>query len=222
MKTATKQQTKLKHIIAISTMAMVALAFAALFSSKQVNAAGYQELGTLQNTSDPEKVEVLEFFWLGCPHCYSLEPSLVAWHKNMPDNVVFVREAPALNPSWEQHSRGFYAAKFMGKEDEFVEAMYEAIHEKKQRMRSPKDIAKLAEGLGLDKDKFLSTMNSFAVNGKLSQSKTLAGSVGIRSVPSVVINGKYLTSPSIAGGHAELIETINERIAFEKKEMGLE
>jgi len=222
MKTATLKKNKLKQAIAISTTAIIALAFAALFASKQVNAAGYQELGTLQNTSDPEKVEVLEFFWLGCPHCYSLEPSLEAWHKNMPDNVVFVREAPPLNPSWEQHSRGFYAAKFMGKEQEFVEAMFEAIHEKKQRMRSPKDIAKLAEGLGLDKEKFLSTMNSFAVNGKLSQSKTLAGSVGIRSVPSVVINGKYLTSPSIAGGHAELIETINERIAVEKQAMGLE
>lgn len=222
MKTTTNRTQRFKPAYLISGMAALALAFAALFASQQVNAAGYEKIESLQNTSVSDKVEVLEYFWLGCPHCYSFEPTIEAWKKDAPDYVHFIREAPPLNPSWEAHSLGFYAAQFLGKEDEFVEAMFEAIHVKKQNMRNPKKIAELAEELGMDKKVFESTMKSFAVVSKMNQAKAIAIQAGISSVPSIVVNGKYRTGPSVAGGNAGVIDTINELVEVERKAMGLE
>ena len=185
-------------------------------------ADGYELISPPQNTSTPDKVEVIEFFWLGCPHCYSFEPSISAWEKNMPENVALVREAPPLNPSWEQHSRSFYAAQLMGQEGPFVSAMFKAIHEDRQRMRSPEDIADLAATLGMDKEKFLKTMDSFGVQTKMNRSMQLAKAAGLSGVPSIVINGKYRTGAGLAGGNEGIINVINETIAIEKKSMGLE
>jgi len=220
MKIASKQVRTTAAVIAASMGALL-LALAALTLSQKAQAAGFETIDPPQNTSVDDKVEVLEYLWLGCPHCYALEPSMEEWKKSKPDYVHFVREAPALNPNWENHSRGFYAAQLLGIEEEFVAAMFEAIHEKKKPMRDKKKIAALASTLGADEDKFLSTMDSFAVEGKLNRSRDMAIKSGISSVPSVIINGKYRTSTSISGGHEGVIAAINERSAFEKEAMKL-
>ena len=194
----------------------------ALFFSASSIAAGYEVIEPAQNTNSSDKVEVLEFFWLGCPHCYAFEPSVEGWEKQKPDFVEFVREAPPLNPSWENHSRSFYAAQLMGQEQPFVDAMFKAIHEDRKPMRNPKEIAALAATLGMDKEKFLQTMKSFAVETKLRRSVQLAKSAGITGVPAVIINGKYRTSASIAGGYPGMIDTINETTEIERQAMGLE
>lgn len=219
MKTATRQVNR--SVVSVLGIGMLLLAFTAIFMSRSLSAAGFENVDPPQNTSVEDKVEVLEFLWLGCPHCYALEPTMQDWKKTKPDYVEFVREAPPLNPAWEAHSRGFYAAQFMGKEAEFVDAMFDAIHEKKKNMRNPKEIAKLAATLGMDEGKFLSTMDSFAVNGKLKQSVDKAIKAGISSVPSIIINGKYRSSTTISGGADGVVDTINERVAFEKEAMKL-
>lgn len=198
------------------------LAIAAALGGNALAAGGYELINPPQNTATPDKVEVVEFFWLGCPHCYSFEPTIAAWEKDMPEHVVFVREAPPLNPSWEEHSRGFYAAQLMGEEHAFVEAMFKAIHVDKKRMRKPGDIAELAAQVGMDKDKFLKTMQSFAVQTRMNRSIQLAQGAGISGVPAIVINGKYRTGAQLAGGNAGIIDVINETVAMEKKTMGLE
>ncbi|MEE9334536.1 MAG: thiol:disulfide interchange protein DsbA/DsbL [Granulosicoccaceae bacterium] len=174
-----------------------------------------------QNTADSEKVEVLEFFWLGCPHCHQFEPAIEAWKADKPDYVKFVREAPPLNSSWESHSRGFYAAQLLGFEQEFVEAMFTAIHENKKRMRKPEAIAELAAGLGMDKEKFLKTMKSFAVEGKLKRAMLLAKGAGINGVPAILINGKYRTGSRLADGNGGMINVINDRVEVERKAMNI-
>lgn len=191
-------------------------------ASQAVAAGGYEVIQPPLNTATPDQVEVIEFFWLGCPHCYSFEPTIEAWAEDKPENVVFVREAPPLNRSWENHSRAFYAAQALGHEDEFVAAMFEAIHEKRQPMRDPNKIADLAETVGMDRDKFLSAMKSFAVQTKMNRAIQLAQGAGLTGVPSVVINGKYRTGAQLAGGNAGIIDVIDETIAMEKQAMGLE
>lgn len=206
----------------IQTTALFLLVAGLLLAGLQpVQAQGYDNIEPPQNTSTPEKVEVIEFFWLGCPHCYAFEPTISKWEKERPAYVEFVREAPPLNPSWETHSRSFYAAQLMGIEHEFVEAMFEQIHEKRKNMRKPKDVATLAESLGVDRKKFLSTMKSFAVETKMRRAMQLAKGAGLTGVPSVTINGKYRTTASKAGGYPAIIDVINERSEFERTEMGL-
>ena len=180
-------------------------------------AGGYDEITPAFNTSSGDKVEVIEFFWLGCPHCYSFDPAIESWRETKPDHAAFVREAPPLNPAWESHSRGFYAAQVLGIEDEFVQAMFDAIHgpNKKGNMRKPAAIAKLAATLGVDEKKFLGAMNSFAVNTKLNRSIELAQAAKITGVPAIVVNGKYLTSVSRAGSNAGVIQVINDLVEKE-------
>lgn len=200
--------------------ALLSLSLIAVPGISAAQGQGHVKISPALNTSTEDKVEVLEFFWLGCPHCYALEPEMVAWEENKPDYVEFVREAPPLNPAWEQHSRGFYAAQLLGIENEFVEKMFDAIHVKKKRMRKPSDIAELASELGVDKDEFMDVMKDFSVGLKLQRANQLATSAGITGVPAIVINGKYLTSASHAGGNPAMIKVIEDLVESEKAESG--
>lgn len=209
-------------LLATLPAAAVALGTGVMPDLVVAQALGYESINPPQNTSVADKVEVLEFFWLGCPHCYSFEPFMEAWVESMPANTVFVREAPPLNPSWEQHSRSFYAARALGHEQEFVEAMFKAIHQDRKKMRKPDDIAELAATLGMDRDNFLKTMKSFTVETALRRSAQLAKSAGITGVPSIMINGKYRTGAGLAGGHEGVISVIDRMVDIEKQGMGLE
>lgn len=168
-------------------------------------------------TGDKSKVEVLEFFWFGCPHCYAFEPAINGWADNKPDYVSFVREAPPLNPGWEQHSRTFYAAKLLGIADGMFDQTFDRIHKSRQPMRDPRKIAKFIESLdlGVNAEKFEKTMKSFAVNTAMNRSITRAQQAGINAVPSIVINGKYLTGNTLAGSHQGIIDVINELVEKE-------
>jgi len=180
---------------------------------------GYALIDPPLPTKNTTTVEVLEFFWFGCPHCYAFEPALNDWAANKPDYVSFVREAPPLNPSWEGHSRAFYAAEALGVTEKFFEPMFHAIHQEKRALRDPKRIAKFAAEQGIDEAKFLKTMKSFSVDSGLRRGASLANKAGITGVPSIIINGRYRTGSSLAGGHQGMINVINKMVAEEHKRM---
>ncbi len=177
---------------------------------------GYEEINPPQNTvTDTGQVEVLEYFWFGCPHCFAFEPAINKWAEEKPDHVNFIREAPPLNPGWLPHSQAFYAAEIMGVTEQFFEPMFNAIHVEKRNLRKPKAIANFAGELGIDKEKFLATMKSFAVETRIRQAMSRAQASGIRGVPAIIIEGKYRTGNSIAGSHEGIIRVINELVAKE-------
>ena len=195
--------------------AATSLSFSGIRAVQAQAHQGYQVLNPPVNTRASDKVEVLEYFWFGCPHCFAFEPSINKWVDEKPDYVDFVREAPPLNPGWEPHSRAFYAAEIMGVTDKFFDPMFDGIHVERRSLRQPDKIAKFAGELGIDEDKFRKTMDSFAVNTRMKQAMQMAQASRIRGVPSVVINGKYLTGGSLAGSHDGIIRVINERVAEE-------
>ncbi len=198
-------------------LSALSLAFVFAFTAVPLAQAqqGYENLPNPVRTENPDKVEVLEFFWYGCPHCFQFEPHIKTWLETKPDNVEFKSVAAPLNPAWKVHSQAFYAAEVLGVLDKFHEPMFNAIHRDKKSMRKPKDIAKLAESLGIDGEKFEKTMKSFAVDAKIRQSLQKAREVGISAVPTVVINGKYKTSGSVAGSYPNLIDVLNRLVAQE-------
>jgi len=181
----------------------------------QSAADGYELIDPPLNTKTTGKVEVLEYFWFGCPHCYAFEPAINEWAENKPDHVEFIREAPPLNPSWIVHSQAFYAAEIMGVTDSFFEPMFNAIHKHKKQLRKSKAIASFAGELGIDSEQFLDTMKSFGVDTRIKESQRMARASGITGVPSVVINGKYKTGNSIAGSHQGIIDVINKMVERE-------
>ncbi|MDO6460887.1 thiol:disulfide interchange protein DsbA/DsbL [Granulosicoccaceae sp. 1_MG-2023] len=192
----------------LARVAIVSLTL--LFAGQALAQQGYELITPPQNTSTGDKVEVLEFFWYGCPHCYELEPMIDAWDKERrADNVEFIRVAPPLNPQWADQGRAYYAAKILGVLDTFHRAMFDAIHKDHKRLNKVEDIAKFAGTLGLDEDKFLSTMKSFAVEMELKRARQQAIAMRLTGVPGVVVNGKYRTSASLAGGYPAMLDLID-------------
>lgn len=155
------------------------------------------------------KVEVAEFFWYGCPHCFRFEPYVKGWLKKKSDKIVFNRIPAVLNPSWESHARAYYAAEVMGITDKVHEPLFLAIHQQKMRVYKEEEIFDFIESLGVDRDEFIKTFRSFAVNTKIQQSKKLAQAYGLGGVPAVVVNGKYKTSGSHAGSYEGLTVLMN-------------
>ncbi|MFK7856299.1 MAG: thiol:disulfide interchange protein DsbA/DsbL [Granulosicoccus sp.] len=178
---------------------------------------GYEIISPALNTRDASKVEVLEYFWFGCPHCFAFEPHINSWAANRPAYIDFVREAPPLNPSWEPHSRAFYAAELMGVTDKFFEPMFNGIHAERRALRSPDQIASFAGELDIDKKMFRKTMDSFAVNTRIKQAMHMARASKVSAVPTVIINGKYRTGGSLAGSHKGMVDVIEHLTAQEQK-----
>ncbi|MGC9457280.1 MAG: thiol:disulfide interchange protein DsbA/DsbL [Halothiobacillaceae bacterium] len=165
---------------------------------------------------DPKPIEaetpivVEEFFWFGCPSCYQFEPHLKAWLEDLPEDVTFVRVAPALNPAWEPLARAHYAAELLDVPAEAHDALFHAIHAEGFRPGSAEDLADFYAEQGVDRDEFLQMFNSFAVMTAVRRADSRARQLGIRGVPSIVVNGSYRVDMREAGGHAGMIEVTDQ------------
>lgn len=165
-------------------------------------------------TTAPEgKVEVIEFFWYGCPHCFHLEPELGAWLKKKPDNVVFTRVPLPLNPNWTVHAYFYYAAEVLGVADQLHGPLFEAIQEKKRKLFDKQSLIDFAVEQGIDREKFTAAWDSFGVYAKVLQARKLGQRYGIDGVPAVGIDGRYRTSASLAGSYKKMFEIIDRLVA---------
>mgnify|MGYP001163478685 CR=1 FL=1 len=156
-----------------------------------------------------DRIEVLEIFWYGCPHCYALEPYLKKWLKNKPEFVEFVQLPAVLNRSWEFDARVFYTFVALGLIDELHEAYFDAIHKDRKRMKNVEQVASWAQEQGVDPQLIMDTFNSFGVDSMLANATQMSGRYEADGVPTIIIDGKYRTTVSLAGGHNEIIDLIN-------------
>jgi thiol:disulfide interchange protein DsbA len=159
----------------------------------------YTELPFPQPVETGDKIELREFFWYGCPHCYVLEPALNAYVRKLPANVKFVR-TPGVAPSWLMHAQTFYTFEVLGVSAKLHAPFFDAWHAKGQRLNDEAGIAAFAAQHGVDQAKFRETFNSFAVRTRLERAKHLNVAFMVDSVPMLAVDGRYLTSPVMAGG----------------------
>ena len=155
------------------------------------------------------KVEVVELFWYGCPHCFDFEPHLESWKENIPEHISFKRMPAVLNRGWISHARAFYALETMGELDRIHPLFFEAIHSQGRRLRDKESMARFLLQHGIDEEKFKSAYDSMYVETKIKRSEQIVRQYGVSSVPQVVINGKYRTSASDAGGYENLLHLVN-------------
>lgn len=207
----------MKNLLRVASfMVMACLAMFAWSEEPFKAGVDYKVLEQPGATDDPTKVEVREFFWFGCPHCFQLESTLRLWRKHMPAGVVFVRTPPALNDPWTPHSHAYYVAEALGKTDEISDALFDAIHVKKESIHSEDDLAHFFTRFGVTEDEFHEKYNSFAVRTKVRTAKNLAMEYQLRGVPGLVVNGKYFVDMSLAKTEDRLIQIVNFLIAKEQ------
>lgn len=148
----------------------------------------------------PGKIEVVEFFWYGCPHCNAFEPALDAWQKNLPADVAFRRVPVAFRDEpFVAHQKIFYALDAMGLVHTMHRKVFYAIHAERQRLDKPVEIAAFMQKNGVDSAKFMENFNSFGVQTKARQAARLAEAYKIDGVPAIGVQGRYYTSGSLAG-----------------------
>nr|WP_315593417.1 thiol:disulfide interchange protein DsbA/DsbL [uncultured Cupriavidus sp.] len=155
------------------------------------------------------KIEVTEFFWYGCPHCYDFEPELEAWVKKQGKDVVFKRVPVAFREDLLPHTKIFYALETLGKLDAMHTKVFDAIHKQRKRMVDTNEIADFMAANGIDRKQWLDTYNSFSVTTNSQRANKIADAYKIDGVPTVVVQGKYETSPSIAGTKGGAIQAMD-------------
>ena len=194
----------------------LSLVVAATFNSAQAaEPTGYELVSPVQPTRDVNKVEVIEFFWYGCPHCFDFEPTLAKWVKNLPKNVEFIRQPAVFSDLWGKHAKAYYTAEALGVVDKVHQDFFEAIQIKKENLETEAQLAKFFAAHGVNEVDFKAAYGSFLVDTKVRQAAQLAAKYGISGVPAIVINGKYKTSGPVAGSHEKMIEVMNRLIEQE-------
>lgn len=163
------------------------------------------------------RIEVREFFWYGCPHCYVLEPVLARWMKRMPANAQFVR-TPGVAPRWLVHGQAYYAFEALGALEKLHAPFFKAVQERPDALNDEKAIADFVSSQGVDRGKFIEAFNSFGVRLKLEKAKQLNRDLNITSVPAMVVDGKYLTTAPMAGGEEPMLKLLDQLIAKAAKE----
>jgi thiol:disulfide interchange protein DsbA len=184
------------------------------------NAAGFTEGKEYKLVDQPatpagDKVEVLEFFWYGCPHCFSFEPYIKRWLDKKPANVEFVRIPAVFRPDWKVQARTYYALEQLGSLEKLHGKIFEEIHKNRKHLNTLDEMTSFLVSQGVDKQAFTDAYNSFAVDGSLRKSVKKQSAYNITGVPTVIINGKYMTSGSMAGTYDKLLEVMDYLVAQE-------
>ena len=172
----------------------------------------------------PGKVEVMEFFWFGCPHCFALEPAVDGWARNKANYVEFVRVPITWGEVHRAHARLFYTLTALGKLEALHDKVFDAIHLDHQPLFAPGDPLQtqreqlqFAKDNGIGEADFLKAYDAFAVQTSLADADDLGRRYRIEAVPTFVIAGKYQTDLQMAGGESNLFQIINDLAASEKR-----
>ena len=202
--------------ITILLGAALALSTAVAIASSSAPEEGfdYRVLGSPQPPSAGGKVEVIEFFWYDCPHCNAMLPLIEPWAKRQRHNIVFKRIPVARNEGAILQQHLYYALEGLGKVEALHSRIFHAIHDELIPLNTAQQMADFLEEQGIGKKRFLKIFSSDAVLKKVQRAQHLTAAYGVDSVPTIAINGQYVTSATMMGGnHADALEVADHLIA---------
>ncbi|WP_026352748.1 thiol:disulfide interchange protein DsbA/DsbL [Solimonas variicoloris] len=211
-----------RGLIAVA-LSLSAIACSAAEPPKFEAGKQYKAVRTVQAPADPKRIEVAEFFWYGCPHCYAFEPTLADWEKNKPADVAFVRYPNTLgHPLGLLHSKAYYTAEALNVLPKMHTVLFDALHRDNIPLGSEAQIAALFQrAAGTTPEAFSGTFNGFVVDAQVRNAENLARAYGVTSTPTLVIGGKYMTGPAMAGGLDPTVQVVNFLIDKVRKERGI-
>ncbi len=175
----------------------------------------YRLINPVQPTDDAKKIEVVEFFWYGCPHCFGLEGVLKEWVSKLPADVNFKKVHVQFQEV--KHQQLFFTLLAMGKTEELTGKVFTGIHVDKNRLDTPSKMADYLEKFGLNKAEFLKTFDSFSVRTAQSRATKLSEGAGVDGVPAFMVNGKFYTAPGMAGSNVAALKVVDYLIDQERK-----
>lgn len=190
-------------------------AFAALSVTPSLLLAAdpFEVLATPVPQDSSGKIEVLEFFHYGCPHCRNFYPLIQEWKKSLPDDVRF-SAVPAI---WGREqlralARLYYAAEGMGVLEKVEPAVFVAIQDEKKPLFTEAEVRAWIGSTGVKADEFMDIYSSFAVQGQVQRADQLARTYRVQGVPTVAVGGRYLTSASLSGSHANTLKVVDQLV----------
>lgn len=169
--------------------------FGALAQARPMAGLDYTEIKPAQPVETQGKIEVLEFFWYGCPHCYTLEPLLEKWIPTLPADAQF-RRVPAVfnNPAWARDASIYYAFDALGVVSKLHRPFFDAIHRDRLRTDNAEALAEWLTKNGVNMKKFDEAMKSFGVQSKVRRATQLSAAYRIDGTPALAVNGRYTVS----------------------------
>ena len=195
-----------------------ALALLAFSVSAQVEPAReFQRLDPPREAAQG-RVEVIEFFYYGCPVCYETEPLLSRWLGTAPDYVT-IRRVPALSSeAWEPFAKLYYALESLGQVERLHWPVYDGFHFEDQKLTDEKVMVEWAVRNGVEREKFVQAYSSQQVADKVAQARELLKSYGVRAVPTFIVDGKFLTSARLAGGTEQVVRVLDRLVRLAREE----
>jgi thiol:disulfide interchange protein DsbA len=206
----------IRRVPLIGRAFLVLLAAVALASgnagAQLVEGKNYRRLANPQPVETGKKIEVIEFFSYGCPHCAELEPHLQAWLGKAPTDVAFRRVPVMFQQRWVALAKIYYTLDALGAEAKLSPDLFKAIHGSGKSLWDESQFYDWAASKGLDPKKVQEVFTSFAIDGKMKRAMQLAQQYNIQAVPTMIVDGKFVTSSSDVGTHAQLPGAIDELV----------
>lgn len=200
---------------------LLALGLAPLgaFAQQRPLVAGvdYTELKPAQPVDAQGKIEVLEFFWYGCPHCYTLEPLLEKWVAQLPADVEFRRVPAVLNEAWAREAAVFYSFEALGVLGKLHRPFFDAIHRDRLSSRNPASLAQWLEKNGVDAKKYDEAAKSFGVQSKVRRAMQLSAAYRIDGTPAIAVHGRYTVGAEQGRTQAGMLAVTDLLIALARK-----
>ena len=192
--------------------------FLILITSSNVFAQKYVQIST-EKQQESKDIIIYEFFWYGCPHCYNLEPTMDRIEADIENDTKVVKLPVALRDSWIPHAKLYYALKQMDKIDQVHNLIFEEIHLEDNRLNTEQQMIDFLGKHGIDTDKFMEKYRSFGTEARIKKASNLAKKYQIDSVPTIIINGKFLTSGSYVSSYDELYSVVNLLVERERNDL---
>ena len=197
---------------------LAALALTGVAAADMVEGKEYSRIKVPHAVDSGKKIEVIEFFSYGCPHCNDLEPYLQAWMKTLPPDVQFRRVPVMFQDRWKALAKDYFTLEAMGEDAKLSPELFKAVHVSGLPLYQDKAFFDWAASKGLDRTKVVDTYNSFGIDSKMKRAAVLAQEYNIQAVPTLIVDGKFVTSSDRVGGHAGAPAALDALIAKARAE----
>ena len=170
-----------------------------------------------QKQTEYDQIVIYEFFWYGCPHCFNIEPTMDQIEADLGKDTILVKVPVSLRDTWENHAKAYFALKQMNLDDDLHVKLFEEIHINSQRLDTKDSLSQFISNHGYNAKKFEELFDSFGTEIRMNKASRLAREYQINSVPTLIINGKYMTSGSYVSSYDELVDVVNLLVEKERQ-----